>query len=87
MEVHGNKQVFDSGQLSSFLVHQGFQYLMLAKTYTFVELFSGEGWVSRVMKTAGHRGASLDILLGSQNHGQGKQDPFDLLTDAGFALL
>lgn len=59
---------------------------IFTETYTFVELFSGEGWVSRVMKTAGHRGASLDILLGSQNHGQGKQDPFDLLTDAGFAL-
>lgn len=55
------------------------------EAYTFVELFCGEGWVSRVMRTSGCCTASLDIRLGIAR--DGKQNPFDLTTDSGFLLF
>ena len=59
--------------------------LCFFKAYSFIELFAGEGWVSKVMRAGGHQTASLDILLGSPP--SGKQDAYDLLSDAGFAWL
>lgn len=55
------------------------------EAYTFVELFCGEGWVSRIMRTSGCCTASLDIRLATAR--EGKQNPFDLTTDAGFLFF
>lgn len=55
------------------------------EAYTFVELFCGDAWVSRVMRASGHPTASLDIRL--QNPKEGKQNAFDMLSDAGFSFL
>ena len=49
------------------------------EAYSFVELFCGEGWVSKVMRAGGHGVASLDIRLGEGF--QGKENACDLLTD------
>lgn len=57
----------------------------IPQAYTFVELFAGAAWVSRCMRTGGHRTASMDILMGQAE--QGKQNYFDLLTDSGFLFL
>ncbi len=60
-------------------------FFLHPQAYTFIELFAGAAWVSRCMRTGGHRTVSLDILMG---HGeQGKQNYFDILTDSGFLFL
>lgn len=41
--------------------------------------------MSRVMRASGHPTASLDIRFGDP--APGKQDCYDLLTDAGFTWL
>ncbi|CAL1159177.1 unnamed protein product [Cladocopium goreaui] len=56
------------------------------ESYDFAELFCGQAWVSRCMRTAGHRTAMLDISLGRPNDDLKKQDAMDLLSDSGFAL-
>ena len=53
-----------------------------AQHYDFVELFAGRGWVSDCMASSGRNVAKLDILLGEPV--EGKQNAFDLTTDAGF---
>lgn len=50
-----------------------------------MELFAGQAWVSRCMRTGGHATASLDILFGFGE--DGKQNCYDLLSDAGFLFL
>ena len=55
------------------------------QAYSFVELFCGEAWVSKVMRAGGHCTASLDIRLGEAC--PGKQNAYDLLSDPGFAFL
>lgn len=50
-----------------------------------MELFCGQAWVSRVMRTAGHQTCNLDLNMGFAR--AGKQNYFDLLSDAGFLLL
>ena len=57
------------------------------KAYSFVELFCGEGWVSKVMRAGGHGVASLDIRLGQSQGFSNHANPFDLLTDCGFMFL
>jgi len=52
-----------------------------------VELYAGEAWVSRCMRTGGHPTASLDIKFVQGEHAAGKQNCFDLLSDSGFLLL
>ena len=59
------------------------------KTYGFVEVFSGDGWVSRCVRANGIATASFDIRLSSQipqSQGEGRQNPMDILSDSGFAL-
>lgn len=58
-----------------------------AQSYDFAELFCGQAWVSRCMRTAGHRTAMLDISLGRPNDDLKKQDAMDLLSDSGFAFF
>lgn len=58
---------------------------LMNEAYSFVELFCGEGWVSKVMRAGGHGVASLDIRLGEGK--PGKENAFDLLTDSGFTFL
>ncbi|CAK9011436.1 Uncharacterized protein SCF082_LOCUS11092 [Durusdinium trenchii] len=45
---------------------------VFCEAYEFIELFSGTGWVTKVMKANGIPTASFDILLGE--HFPGKQD-------------
>ncbi|CAK9003435.1 unnamed protein product [Durusdinium trenchii] len=47
----------------------------------FIEVFSGDGWVSKCMKANGIATVSFDIRLGDPL--PGKQDAMDLLSDAG----
>ena len=63
-------------------------HVYMTKAYSFVELFCGDAWVSRVMRSGGYRTASLDIRLGGSTWAQRKkQNPFDLCEDSGFLLL
>lgn len=58
------------------------------QAYTFVELFAGAAWTSRMMRAGDHAVASFDItstLLGPTP--PNKQNPMDLSTSAGFASL
>lgn len=55
------------------------------QAYSFLELFSGKGWVTKLMKVNGIASASFDISYGEPV--PGKQDAMDLLSDAGFALF
>jgi hypothetical protein len=55
------------------------------QAYGFLELFSGRGWASKIMKANGIPSASFDILLGEPI--EGKQDAMNILSDAGFAFL
>ena len=64
---------------------KGFHATAPAQKYDFVEIFAGEAWVSRCMKASGFSVAALDINYGSPR--PGKQDAFDLLSDAGFSSL
>ena len=55
-----------------------------------MELFSGAAWVSRCMRTSGRSVASLDINLNKDeffSSSSWKTDPWDLLSDSGFAFL
>ena len=62
----------------------GFAY----KAYGFIECFSGDGWISRCMRTYGVPTASFDLKLGTLGSPQvGKQNPMDLLTDSGFSFF
>lgn len=54
------------------------------KTYGFVEVFSGDGWVSRCVRANGIPTASFDIRLSQQV--EGKQNAMDILSDAGFSF-
>lgn len=58
--------------------------VIFSEAYSFVELFAGEAWVSRVMRAGGHPTASLDINIGAPL--PNKQNAYDLLTDSGFLL-
>ena len=53
--------------------------------FRFIEVFSGDGWVSKCMKAHGIPTASFDIRLGEPK--EGKQDAMDLLSDAGFSFF
>ena len=55
------------------------------EAYSFVEIFAGAGWVSTCMRDSGKATCSLDILAGEPL--EGKQNPWDLLSDAGFSFL
>mmetsp|Transcript_45325 Transcript_45325/g.98649 ORF Transcript_45325/g.98649 Transcript_45325/m.98649 type:complete len:227 (+) Transcript_45325:158-838(+) len=57
---------------------------MFGEAYEFVEIFAGEAWVSRVMRSSGRRTASLDIMFGDPL--PGKQNVMDLTTPSGFCL-
>ena len=56
--------------------------LLAAQTFDYMEIFSGQGWVTRTMGSSGLDTASFDILLGDPK--PGKQDCMDLTTDSGF---
>ena len=63
-------------------------HVWIPKAYSFVELFCGDAWVSRVMRSEGCQTASLDIRLGGATWAQRKkQNPYDLCEDSGFLLL
>ena len=66
------------------LPHAKTNTLTWNQAYSFIELFCGEAWVSKVMRAGGHCTASLDIRLGEAL--PGKQNAYDLL-DPGFAFL
>ncbi|CAK9093366.1 Uncharacterized protein SCF082_LOCUS43920 [Durusdinium trenchii] len=51
----------------------------------FIEVFSGDGWVSKCMKANGIATVSFDIRLGDPL--PGKQNAMDLLSDAGLVLV
>ena len=53
------------------------------EAFGFVEIFSGHGWVSRIMRTGGYPTASLDIWMGHAVP-DSKQNHYDLTTDSGF---
>ena len=55
------------------------------KAYDFLEVFSGDGWVSKCMRTSGRATASFDIRL-SPFVPDGKQNNMDILSDPGFAF-
>ena len=59
--------------------------LACLQAHSFMELFAGQGWVSRIMRTAGHQTCNLDLNMGLAR--EGKQNFYDLLSDAGFLLL
>lgn len=67
------------------LPHAKTNTLTWNQAYSFIELFCGEAWVSKVMRAGGHCTASLDIRLGEAL--PGKQNAYDLLSDPGFAFL
>ena len=54
------------------------------QAYGFLEVFSGDGWVSKCVKANSIPTASFDIRLGGVPN-PGKMDPMNLLSDAGFA--
>lgn len=56
------------------------------EAYGFLEIFCGQAWVSRVMRAAGYPTANFDILMGHATP-EGKQNCYDLLSDAGFLFL
>lgn len=56
-----------------------------SQAYGFIEIFSGQGWVTKHMKANGVPSASFDIDLGKPV--EGKQDAMDILTDPGFSFL
>ena len=60
-------------------------FLWAPQAYDFIELFSGEGWLTRTLGAAGKSTAAFDILLG--NPEPGKQDVMDLTTPSGFWFL
>lgn len=64
-------------------------FFCLGKTqaFTFVELFCGTAWVSRVMRSSGKPTAQLDILLTETVYKSSPQNPMDLLSDCGFLFL
>ena len=55
------------------------------QAYGFLEVFSGDGWVSKCMRANGIPTASFDIRLGHPK--PGKLDAMDILTDAGFSFF
>ena len=55
-----------------------------------IEFFAGHAAISRTAEAAGYSSAAVDILFDGHRHereGHGKRSPFDLNSDAGFALL
>ena len=54
------------------------------QAYGFLEVFSGDGWVSKCVRANAIPTASFDIRLGGSFLKPGKMDPMDLLSDAGF---
>ena len=57
---------------------------LLLQAYSFVEIFCGHAWVSRVMRSKGHPTAQMDILLTKEKFRSSPQNPMNLLTDSGF---
>ncbi len=55
------------------------------QAYGFIEVFSGEGFLANCIKANGVPVARFDIRLGQPQ--PGKQDPMNLLDDAGFAFF
>lgn len=54
-----------------------------------MELYAGEAWVSRCMRTGHKATASLDINFGKNPEfmsPEWKTDPWDMLTDSGFGF-
>ncbi|CAK9008773.1 unnamed protein product [Durusdinium trenchii] len=60
--------------------------VIFSEAYSFIEIFSGKGWASRVMRTSGFTTAQMDILLTVPEMKSSVQNYMDLLTDAGFLL-
>ena len=58
--------------------------LFQLQAYGFLEVFSGDGWVSKCMRANNIPTASFDIRFGDGPK-PGKMDPMNLLSDAGFA--
>lgn len=56
-----------------------------AQAYGFLELFSGRGWCTKLMKVNGIPSANFDVEYGSPM--EGKQDAMNLLSDSGFGFL
>ena len=59
----------------------------LWQSYSFVEIFCGEAWCSRCMRTAGYATAQMDISLTNPERKPNKQNEMDLLTESGFLQL
>ena len=58
------------------------------EAYGFIEVFSGDGWISRCMRTYGVPTAAFDVKLGTLGAPKvGKQNAMDLLSDSGFAFF
>lgn len=55
------------------------------QAYGFIEVFSGVGWASKMMRANGVPTASFDITYGAPL--EGKQDAMDILSDPGFSLF
>ena len=55
------------------------------QAYGFLEVFSGDAWVSKCMKANGIPTASFDVRYGDPK--PGKQNAMDILSDAGFSLF
>lgn len=55
------------------------------QAYGFIDVFSGEGFLANCIKANGVPVARFDIRLGQPQ--PGKQDPMNLLDDAGFAFF
>ena len=58
--------------------------LFQLQAYGFLEVFSGDGWVSKCMRANNIPTASFDIRFGDGPK-PGKMDTMNLLSDAGFA--
>lgn len=63
----------------------GSQLSSCYQAYGFIEVFSGVGWASKMMRANGIATASFDITYGDPK--EGKQDAMDILSDAGFSLF
>ena len=84
--MHGNHSQSVRMVLGLAMCKLSLVYLMVcllaAQTFDYMEIFSGEGWVTRTMGSSGMATASFDILLGDPK--PNKQDCMDLTTDSGF---
>lgn len=60
---------------------------MGAQDFGFIEVFSGDAWVSRCIKANGVGVASFDVRYSDGPFPDGKQDYMNLLTDSGFAFF